>query len=82
MEKGKRKAQRVLQSQAAALPRPKEVQETDKPNKRKLNKRAKSTKISSFFPKPGNRNAKRTEKHNNKITRGQDLKQIDPKNNP
>ena len=32
------------------------------PNKRKLNKRTKNTKISSLFPKRGNRNAKRTEK--------------------
>ena len=30
----------------------------------------KSTKISSLFPKQGNRNAKRTEKHKNKITQG------------
>ena len=41
-----------------------------KPNMRKSNKRTKSTKISSLFPKRGNRNAKRTEKHKNKITRG------------
>ena len=39
-----------------------------KPNKRKSNKRTKSTKISFLFPKRGNRNAKRTEKHKNKIT--------------
>ena len=39
-----------------------------KPNKRKSNNRTKSTKISSLFPKLGNRNAKRTEKHKNKIT--------------
>ena len=32
------------------------------PNKHKSNKRTKSTKISSLFPKWGNRNAKRTEK--------------------
>ena len=37
------------------------------PNKHKSNKRTKSTKISSLFPKRGNRNAKRTEKHKNKI---------------
>ena len=36
-----------------------------KPNKRRSNKRTESTKISSLFPKRGNRNAKRTEKHNN-----------------
>ena len=40
------------------------------PNKHKLNKRTKSTKISSLFPKRGNRNIKRTEKHMNKMTQG------------
>ena len=29
-----------------------------------------STKISSFFPKRGNRNTNRTEKHKNKMTHG------------
>ena len=37
-----------------------------KPNKRKSNKCTKSTKISSLFPKRGNRNAKRTEKYKKK----------------
>ena len=41
-----------------------------KPNKHKLNKHTKSTKISSLFPKWGNPNGKRTEKHKNKITQG------------
>ena len=36
----------------------------------KSNKRTKSTKISSLFPKRGNRNTKRTEKHKNKMTHG------------
>ena len=40
------------------------------PNTHKLNKRMKSTKISSLFPKRGNRNTKRTEKHKNKMTHG------------
>ena len=40
------------------------------PNKHKSNKRTKSTKISSLFPKRGNRNTKRTEKHKNKMTHG------------
>ena len=40
------------------------------PNKHKSNKCTKSTKISSLFPKRGNRNAKRTEKHKNKMTQG------------
>ena len=39
-------------------------------NKHKPNKRTKSTKFSSFFPKRGNRNTKMTEKHKNKMTHG------------
>ena len=62
--------QGVPQSLTAALPRPKEEEETDKPNKHKPNKRTKSTKITSLFPKRGNRNTKRTEKHKNKLTHG------------
>ena len=58
------------QSQTAALPRPQEEEETDNLNKHKPNKRTKSTKISSLFPKRGNRNTKRTEKHKNKMTHG------------
>ena len=41
-----------------------------KPNKRKSNKPTKSTKISSLFPKRGNRNAKRAEIYQSKITQG------------
>ena len=41
-----------------------------KTNKHKSNKSMKSTKISSLFPKWCNHNAKRTEKHKNKITQG------------
>ena len=40
------------------------------PNKHKSIKRTKSTKISSLFPKRGNRNTKRTEKHKNKMAQG------------
>ena len=39
-------------------------------NKHKPNKRTKSTKISSLFPKRGYRNTKNTEKHKNKMTHG------------
>ena len=39
-------------------------------NLNKHHKRAKSTKVSSLFPKRGNRNTKRTEKHKNKMTHG------------
>ena len=45
-----------------------------KQNKRKSNKRMKSTKISSFFPKGGNRNAKRPEKTQGQNNTRQDLK--------
>ena len=40
------------------------------PYKHKSNKRTKSTKISSLFPKRGNLNAKKTEKYKNKMTQG------------
>ena len=69
-KKGKRKVQGVPQSQTAALPRPQEEEETDKSKQHKPNKRTKSTKISSLFPKRGNRNTKRTEKHKHKMTHG------------
>ena len=50
------------------FPDPKRKRKPTNPNKHKPNKRTKSTKISSLFPKRGNRNTKRTEKHNNKMT--------------
>ena len=40
------------------------------PNTHKSIKHTKNTKISSLFPKRGNRNAKRTEKHKNKMAQG------------
>ena len=43
------------------FPDTKRKRKQTKPNKRKSNKRTKSTKISSLFPKRGNRNAKWTE---------------------
>ena len=67
-KKSKRKVQGVPQSQNAALPDPKRKRKPTNPNKHKSNKRTKSTKISSLFPKRGNRNTKRTEKHKNKMT--------------
>ena len=48
------------------FPDTKRKRKQTKPNKHKSNKRTKSTKISSLFPKRGNRNAKRTEKLKNK----------------
>ena len=52
------------------LPDPKRKRKPTKLNKHKPNKRMKSTKISSLFPKRGNCNTKRTEKHKNKMTHG------------
>ena len=52
------------------FPDPKRKRKRTNLNKHKPNKRTKSTKISSLFPKRGNRNTKRTEKHKNKMTHG------------
>ena len=67
--KGKRKVQGVQQHKPPPVQTQGERKQT-KSNKGESNKRTKSTKISSLFPKRGNRNAKRTEKHKNKITPG------------
>ena len=69
-KKGKRKVQGVPQSQTAAFSDPKRKRKPTNLNKHKPNKRTKSTQISSLFPKRGNRNTKRTEKHKNKMTHG------------
>ena len=58
------------QSQAAALPRHQEEEETDKTKQAQIEQTYESTNISSLFPKRGNHNAKRTEKHKNKTTQG------------
>ena len=52
------------------FPDPKRKMKPTNLNKHKPNKRTKSTKISSLFPKRGNRNTKMNEKHKNKITHG------------
>ena len=52
------------------FPDPKRKRKPTNLNKHKPNKRTKSTKISSLFPKRGNCNTKRTEKHKNKMTHG------------
>ena len=74
IKKGKRKVQGVPQSQTAVLPRDQEEEETDKTKQAQIvqthEKKTKINKISSLSPKRGNRNAKRTEKHKNKITQG------------
>ena len=80
-KKGKRDVQGMSQSQTAALPGYQEEEGTDKTKqaqieeKKKKKKRTKSTKTSSLFPKRGNCNAKRTEKHEKKIKQGK-TKQI------
>ena len=56
------------------VPDPKRKRKPTNLNKHKPNKRTKSAKISSLFPKRGNRNIKRTEKHNNKMTHGKTYK--------
>ena len=53
-----------------SFPDTKRKQKQIKPNKSKSNKRTKSSRISCLFPKRDNCNAKRTEKHKNKITQG------------
>ena len=67
-KKGKRNVQGVPQSQTAALPRHQEEEETDKSKQAQIDQTYENTKISSLLR--GNRNAKRTEKHKNKITQG------------
>ena len=52
------------------FPETKRKRKPRNPNKHKSNKRTKSIKISSLFPKRGNRNTKRTEKHKNKMAHG------------
>ena len=69
-EKGKRKVQGGPQSQIAALPRPQEEEETDKSKQAQTEQTYEKHKISFLFPKRGNRNTKRTEKHRNKMTHG------------
>ena len=52
------------------FPDPKRKRKPTNLNKHKPNKRTKSPKISSVFPKRGNRNTKRAEKQKNKMTHG------------
>ena len=66
-KKGKRKVQGVPQSQAAALPRHQEEEETDKTKQGQIEQTKKAPRL-ALFPKRGNRSAKRTETHKNKIT--------------
>ena len=58
------------------IPDPKMKRKPTNLNKHKPNKRTKSTKISSLFPKRGNRNTKRTKKHGASRGRGGWLNQL------
>ena len=65
---GKRKVQGVPHLQTAALPRHQEEEETDKSKQAQIDQTYEKHK--DLFPKRGNRNAKRTEKHKNKMAQG------------
>ena len=66
----KRKVRECHNHKPQPFPDPKRKRKPTNLNKHKPNKRTKSTKISSLFPKRGNRNTKRTENHKNKMTHG------------
>ena len=67
-KKVREKARECHNYKPQPFPDPKRKRKPTSLNKHKPNKRTKSTKISSLFPKRGNRNTKRTEKHKNKMT--------------
>ena len=69
-KKVREKSRKCYNHKPQPFPDTKRKRKPTNPNKHKSNKRTKSTKISSLFPKRGNRNAKRTEKHKNKMTQG------------
>ena len=69
-EKVREKSRECHNHKPQPFPDPKRKRKPTNPNKHKLNKRTKSTKISCLFPKRGNCNTKRTEKHKNKMTHG------------
>ena len=66
-KKKKKKVQGVPKSQTAALSRHLEEKETDKSKQAQIEQ---TYEKQSLFLKLGNRNAKRTEKHKNKMTQG------------
>ena len=70
VKKVREKSRECHNHKARPFPVPKRKRKPTNLNKHKPNKRTKSTKISSVFPKRGNRNTKRTEKHKNKMTHG------------
>ena len=70
LKKVREKSRECHNHKPQPFPDPKRKRKPTNLNKHKPNKRTKSTKISSLFPKRGNRNTKRTEKHKNKMTHG------------
>ena len=70
LKKEREKSRECHNHKSQPFPDPKRKRKPTNLNKHKPNKRTKSTKISSLFPKRGNRNTKRTEKHKNKMTHG------------
>ena len=70
LEKVREKSRECHNHKPQPFPDPKRKGKPTNLNKHKPNKRTKSTEISSLFPKRGNRNTKRTEKHKNKMTHG------------
>ena len=69
-KKVRKKSRECHNHKPQPFPDTKRKRKPTKPNKHKSNKRTKSTRISSLFPKRGNRNAKMTEKHKNKMAHG------------
>ena len=69
-----REKSRECHNHKQPYPDPKRKRKPTNLNKHKPNKRTKSTKISSLFPKRGNRNTKRTDKYKNKMTHGKTYK--------
>ena len=69
-QKVREKSRECQNHKPQPFPDPKRKRKPTNPNKQKSNKRTKSTKINSLFPKRDNRNTKRTEKHKKKMTQG------------
>ena len=70
LKKVREKSRECHNHKPQPFPDPKRKRKPTNLNKHKSNKRTKSTKISSLFPKRGHHNIKRTEKHKNKMTHG------------
>ena len=73
-KKVREKSRKCHNHKPQPFPDPKRKRKPTNLNKHKPNKRTKSTKISSLFPKRGNRNTKRTEKQQNDTRK--DIQQI------